>query len=146
LTSHAQWTEREWCRRISDFLKLYSDQVGHVYADEERLAFDGTRVDILTDKVAFEVDRTAKWAEAIGQAIYYGMQHKRQPGIILLSEDYSQDANFIYRCQLVCGHVDILIWLVNVKQASLYIFGDQFDLSPTVEIAATENRRSLKGL
>ncbi len=45
---------------------------------------DGSRVDCLTETHAIEVDFAGKWAEAIGQSLYYGVKTGKQPGIILI--------------------------------------------------------------
>lgn len=50
---------------------------------EVRLA-DGARVDILTATEAIEVDFAPKWAEAVGQALYYGSQTERRPAVLLI--------------------------------------------------------------
>lgn len=43
---------------------------------EYRLS-DNTRVDCMTDTLAVEFDFANKWAECIGQALYYGKQTKK---------------------------------------------------------------------
>ena len=45
---------------------------------------DGSRVDCLTDQYAIEFDFAKKWAEAIGQSLYYAEKTGKQPGIILI--------------------------------------------------------------
>ena len=49
----------------------------------------GGRVDILTDQYAIEVKRASDWKHSIGQALWYGLQTNKAPGIILLMK--SQD-------------------------------------------------------
>lgn len=70
---------------------------------------DGTRVDILADDYAYEVDwaTNGKWAESIGQALYYGIMTDRKPGVILLVEDADRDAKYVHRCATVCGKYGI---------------------------------------
>ena len=41
---------------------------------------DGTRADCLTATHAIEFDFGSKWAEAIGQALFYGLQTGKRPG------------------------------------------------------------------
>jgi len=50
---------------------------------EYRLS-DGTRVDILTDDLAIEVDFAKGWYEAIGQATHYARLTKKKPAILLI--------------------------------------------------------------
>lgn len=45
---------------------------------------DGARVDCLTKTHAVEVDFARKWAEAIGQALYYAAATDKKPGILLI--------------------------------------------------------------
>ena len=45
---------------------------------------DGTRTDCLNAQYAVEVDYTYKWAEGVGQALYYAELHQRTPGIIFV--------------------------------------------------------------
>jgi len=45
---------------------------------------DRTRVDCLTDTYAIEVDFANKWAEAIGQSLYYSNETGKQAGILLI--------------------------------------------------------------
>lgn len=45
---------------------------------------DKTRVDCLTNDYAIEFDYAYKWAEAIGQSLYYAKKTGRKPAIVLL--------------------------------------------------------------
>lgn len=45
---------------------------------------DKTRVDCLTDTHAIEFDFAKKWAEAIGQALYYSFQTGKRGGVVLI--------------------------------------------------------------
>lgn len=47
---------------------------------------DGTRVDLLFINKACEIDWATKWAEGIGQSIYYGLKTDRPPLVILLAK------------------------------------------------------------
>ncbi len=47
---------------------------------------DGTRVDLLFPHQACEIDWATKWAEGIGQSIYYGLKTDRDPLVILLAK------------------------------------------------------------
>ncbi len=48
---------------------------------------DRTRCDCLTDTHAIEYDFGKKWAEAIGQSLYYSLQTGRRAGIVLIIDD-----------------------------------------------------------
>ena len=47
---------------------------------------DKTRCDCLTETHAVEVEFANKWAESIGQALYYAIQTGKKPGIVLILE------------------------------------------------------------
>ena len=48
---------------------------------------DGARVDCLTPSVAWEIEASRHWAEAVGQAAYYGVASGRAGGIVLVLDD-----------------------------------------------------------
>lgn len=84
-------------------------------ATEVRL-WDATRIDLLSDQYAIEVDYAPKWAEAIGQALYYASQrrlagHDQRPAIILLTRPGRNEARYIYRCQVVCAQHGITLFI-----------------------------------
>ena len=64
--------QHDWCAGAS----------GHA---EVRLP-DGTRADCITRTHAIEFDFGQKWAESIGQALYYSMQTGKRAGIVLILE------------------------------------------------------------
>jgi hypothetical protein len=90
---------------------------------KERRLWDNTRVDILTDQWAVEVDWADKWSEAIGQSLWYSCITGKKPGICLLIRDMSQDFKHIYRCNVVTVKYKIDIWLVDT-QTSIAILPD----------------------
>jgi hypothetical protein len=61
----------------------------------EVLLPDKTRCDCLTATHAIEFDFAPKWAEAIGQALYYGLQTGKRSGVVLIMD----------------GEVDYKFWL-----------------------------------
>lgn len=85
-------TELEACRRLAP---KYNAQC-NVRTE------DGAWCDLLTKELAIEVDWAEKWAEGIGQALYYGLCFKRQPAVILLIKDPEQDESKVARCRKVC--------------------------------------------
>ncbi|MBU4231741.1 MAG: hypothetical protein L6277_15050 [Desulfobacterales bacterium] len=68
-----KWYQQQWC----------SEHGGQV----EVILPDKTRCDCLTETHAIEFDFGPKWAEAIGQALYYGLQTGKKPGIVLIMEN-----------------------------------------------------------
>jgi len=69
---------------------------------------DGSRVDCLTDEYAIEFDFAPKWAEAIGQALYYAEKTGRKPGIVLIDE--GNGARFMRRLEAVSSRYHIHVW------------------------------------
>jgi hypothetical protein len=72
--------EREY---QADWCSQYQGQI------EVRMP-DGTRCDCLLPNYAIEFDFAQKWAEAIGQSLYYASQTQRLPGIVLIIEQESE--------------------------------------------------------
>ena len=58
---------------------------------------DKTRVDCLLSDMAVEFDFANKWAECIGQALYYGKQTNRTPACVLIIENTEKDYKYVRR-------------------------------------------------
>lgn len=69
---YERWYQQQWC----------NDQGGKM----EYVLPDRTRCDCLTATHAIEFDFGPKWAEAIGQALYYSLQTGKRAGIVLILE------------------------------------------------------------
>jgi hypothetical protein len=63
----------------------------------EVVLWDKTRVDCETSEYAIELDFADKWAECIGQAIYYGKMLDKQPACVLITEDPAKDKKYVER-------------------------------------------------
>ncbi len=74
---------------------------------------DRTRVDCLLDTYAIEVDFAPKWAESIGQSLYYAAQTSRKAAVLLIMEDIQQDKKYLRRLEYVSKQYDIDIWIIN---------------------------------
>lgn len=75
---------------------------------------DGARVDILTDEYAIEVDWAPKWAESIGQAMYYSDQTNRAPLALLLITD-DGDERFVKRALCAVDGVHVSVWTYDMR-------------------------------
>ena len=73
---------------------------------------NGTRADIVTDKYAIEVDFGAKWAEAIGQSLSYGIELDKTPGILLVISG-EDEIRFLERLMPVAIEHGIQVWIWN---------------------------------
>lgn len=78
---------------------------------EYRLS-DDTRVDILTKEYAVEVDFANKWAESIGQALYYGIRTNRKPAVLLIMENPVKDKKYLDRLKSVAIKHGITVFTV----------------------------------
>ena len=76
-------TERYWQDVIHEEL---SQRDGWGSIKKEYRLDDGTRVDLLFENEACEIDWADKWAEGVGQSIYYGLKTHRGPLVILLAK------------------------------------------------------------
>ena len=66
---------------------------------EYRLS-DGTRIDCLTNEYAIEYDWAKKWAESIGQSLYYAKVTGKKPAVAIIMKSAS-DEKYIKRIQTV---------------------------------------------
>lgn len=78
----------------AEYQKTWCEKRGGVI--EYKLS-DKTRVDCLLPNMAVEFDFANKWAECIGQAIYYGRQTNRQAACVLIMENEEKDLKYLYR-------------------------------------------------
>lgn len=81
---------------------------------------DKARVDIVTTKYAIEVDFASKWAESVGQSLYYAEMMNLKPAVVLIVEDL-KEIRYVNRLRVLCE-------LYNIK---LFIIGPE-DLGVTV--------------
>lgn len=98
-------------RRFSE--KYYQDRwcSTHKGVQEYRLQ-DGARVDCLTDTHAIEFDFAKKWAESIGQSLFYAEMTGKYPGVVLIMEQPGDD-KFKIRLQRVSDRYGITIWTIG---------------------------------
>ena len=74
---------------------------------------DKTRVDCVTDNYAIEFDFAKKWAEAVGQSLYYAEVLQKNPGIVLISENGEKDKKFINRLNFIAEKFGIKVWIIT---------------------------------
>ena len=87
-------------------------------AEVEVQLWDRSRCDLLSDEYAIEIDwasKPLKWAEAVGQSLYYAELTGRKPAIILLVEDRERDMKNVYKCQTVCARVGIRLFVEEIE-------------------------------
>ena len=84
-------------------------------AEIEVRQWDATRIDMVTETHAIEVDWAPKHYQAIGQALYYATVSGKKPGIILLVKSQAEEQRHIFRCQTVCAKYGITLWIELVE-------------------------------
>ena len=84
-------------------------------ANVEVKLWDDTRVDLLSETHAYEVDWARKYAEGVGQALYYSSLTARKPGLILLVRNFKKELRYIYRAQITCNEAGVDLYIETVK-------------------------------
>jgi len=78
-----KYYQSQWCKANNGIMEYKND--------------DGTRVDCLTDKNAVEFDFAQKWAESIGQALYYQKKTNKKAKVVLILENKEKDMKYFKR-------------------------------------------------
>ena len=73
---------------------------------------DNTRVDCLTTNYAVEFDFAPKWAESIGQALYYAKKTKKHPAVILIIEKPA-DWKYYHRLNEIAQDYHVTVWYMK---------------------------------
>ena len=103
----------------TDHAKLIQKELG---GQLEVTVYSG-RVDLVTSTRAWEIDWANKWKESIGQALWYGLQTSKKPGIILIMR---KDSDFKYVQQLesalryaeLSDAIEVKVYPSDFKRAS----------------------------
>jgi hypothetical protein len=85
-------------------------QVGGV---AEYRTIDGSRVDVLTDSYAAEIEWVKKWKESIGQALFYACMTGRSPMVVLLTRGHEHERLYLDRCRIVCERAGVMLRTVS---------------------------------
>lgn len=84
-----------WCNQNSGQLEYRLD--------------DLTRVDCLTDEYAIEFDFAPKWAESVGQALYYAAKTGKAPGVVMIVEK-DTDRKHLKKIRVLADKYGIKLW------------------------------------
>ena len=79
----------------------WSQALARRLSGETEAPVEGGRVDVLTDRYAIEVDRLAKWHEAIGQAAHYALKSEKDPVAALILEERPASAKVTDKLALI---------------------------------------------
>ena len=103
-----------------DFANKHKKYIGHIYREseyqhvwcslhngiEEYKNKDFTRVDCLTKTHAVEFDFANKWAESVGQALYYGLMTGKRAKVVLILENPQKQIIYYYRVKKLSQKYD----------------------------------------
>lgn len=91
----------------ADYVKAYCNgQVEYVLPDK-------TRVDCLTDEYAIEFDWGKKWAEGVGQSLYYANITGKKPAVALIIKS-QKEQKYVKRIEK--ADKDIKIFVIKAKE------------------------------
>ncbi len=79
----------------------------------EQSLLDRTRIDCLTDEYAIEVDFSKKWAESVGQSLYYAEMTGKKPAVGLIVRDNKKDKRHLKRLRVLADKYDIEIFKIK---------------------------------
>lgn len=83
--------QREWCK-----------------GEIEVVLADRSRVDCMTATHAIEIDWCNKWAEGVGQSLYYARVTGKKPGLALICS-LKNIERYVERVRLAAPEIDIFI-------------------------------------
>ncbi len=92
-----------------EYQKLWCEQHN---GEIEYVLDDKTRIDCLTEDYAIEFDFAYKWAEAVGQALYYALKTNKKPGIVLIIEK-EKDKRNLKRLEILTDKYNIKLWTMT---------------------------------
>ena len=115
--------ERIWQEKIGAALQ----KLGYEVELERRVA--NGRVDISIPNYAIEVDWAPKWAESIGQALYYSLCTKSKPVSLLLIE-YDNAVKFVEVALKIAknNRPRLQVWTVDTRTGEFNMDGDKIML------------------
>ena len=100
---------------------FFSDLLAQeLHGRREVVLIDRSRVDIVTPAEAIEVDWARKWAEGIGQSMYYAAMTDRRPVVILLVAERNREAVYILRARVACARAGVDVWWYDIVPGELH--------------------------
>jgi len=95
---HERYYQTQLCNRLNGQMEV--------------VLTDRSRVDCLTDKYAIEVDFAKKWAESIGQSLYYANMTEKKPAIGLII-NLPKEQRYLKRVESMCKKYNIKLFLIE---------------------------------
>lgn len=78
------------------------------FGRKESVLWDMTRVDCLTKDYAIEFDFAKKWAESIGQSLYYSKMTGKAPAVVLILTSLN-DYHYVKRVERLDNGIKIFL-------------------------------------
>ena len=78
------------------------------FGHREYVLSDKTRVDCLTKDYAIEFDFAKKWAESVGQSLYYAKMTNKMPAVALILTD-ENDWKYVKRVEKIDHNIKIFL-------------------------------------
>ena len=79
----------------------------------EQSLLDRTRIDCLTDEYAIEVEFAKKWAESVGQSLYYAEMTGKKPAVGFIVWDSKRDERHMKRLKVLADKYGIKIFKIK---------------------------------
>ena len=78
------------------------------FGRKEAILWDMTRVDCLTKDYAIEFDFAKKWAESIGQSLYYSKMTGKKPAVVLILTSL-EDYRYVKRIERLDNQIKLFL-------------------------------------
>lgn len=82
------------------------------FGRKEFMLWDKSRCDCLTKDYAIEFDFASKWAESVGQSLYYAKLTKRKPAVALILTKWS-DIIYLKRLEALTEQTGIKLFIIK---------------------------------
>jgi hypothetical protein len=92
-----------------DYQKVLCNELG---GEVEYVLKDRTRVDCLSDEYAIEVDFAKKWAEGVGQSLYYAHMTGKKPAVGFII-DTKKEKRYLKRLEILAKKYGIKIFIID---------------------------------
>jgi hypothetical protein len=74
---------------------------------------DATRIDCLTSRYAIEVDFAKKWAESVGQSLYYAKMSGKKPAVGLIVDSSKREKKYLKRLNTLARSYGIKVFILR---------------------------------
>jgi len=82
----------------------------------EQSLLDRTRIDCLTEEYAIEVDFAKKWAEGVGQSLYYAEMTGKKPAVGIIVRESVKDERRLKRLEILADKYQIKIFKIEREE------------------------------